>query len=327
MIIKYFNLGKNLNTEINIYLLYGSNIGLIEDTINKILKPKFSSNIFNYDENEILNNIDDFKEGILSKSFFDNEKLIIINRATDKILKIIEEINEKKLSDLKIILKSGVLEKKSKLRSFFEKENKLVIIPFYEDNYQSLFSLTTNFLKEKKIKLSTQNINLIIERSRGNRLSLKNELEKIYNLSITKQVVNYNEILKLSNLSENFNISELVDECLAQNKKKTLNILNENNSSNEDDIIIIKNFLFKLKRLKRLKEKLNENNNSDIVITEYRPPIFWKDKEIIKKQLQSLSLEKLNKLLQEITNIESLIKKNSQSSKIILNNFILENLK
>ena len=278
MIVKYFNLGKNFNTEINIYLLYGSNIGLIEDTINKILKPKFSSNIFNYDENEILNNIDDFKEGILSKSFFDNEKLIIINRATDKILKMIEEINEKKLSDLKIILKSGVLEKKSKLRNFFEKENKLVIIPFYEDNYQSLFSLTTNFLKEKKIKLSTQNINLIIERSRGNRLSLKNELEKIYNLSITKQVVNYNEILKLSNLSENFDISELVDECLAQNKKKTLNILNENNSSNEDDIIIIKNFLFKLKRLKRLKEKLNENNNSDIVITEYRPPIFWKDK-------------------------------------------------
>lgn len=327
MIVKYFNLGKNFNTEINIYLLYGSNIGLIEDTINKILKPKFSSNIFNYDENEILNNIDDFKEGILSKSFFDNEKLIIINRATDKILKIIEEINEKKLSDLKIILKSGVLEKKSKLRNFFEKENKLVIIPFYEDNYQSLFSLTTNFLKEKKIKLSTQNINLIIERSRGNRLSLKNELEKIYNLSITKQVVNYNEILKLSNLSENFNISELVDECLAQNKKKTLNILNENNSSNEDDIIIIKNFLFKLKRLKRLKEKLSKNNNSDIVITEYSPPIFWKDKEIIKKQLQSLSLEKLNKLLQEITNIESLIKKNSQSSKIILNNFILENLK
>ncbi len=153
MIVKYFNLGKNFNTEINIYLLYGSNIGLIEDTINKILKPKFSSNIFNYDENEILNNIDDFKEGILSKSFFDNEKLIIINRATDKILKIIEEINEKKLSDLKIILKSGVLEKKSKLRNFFEKENKLVIIPFYEDNYQSLFSLTTNFLKEKKNKI------------------------------------------------------------------------------------------------------------------------------------------------------------------------------
>ena len=97
--------------------------------------------------------------------------------------------------------------------------------------------------------------------------------------------------------------------------------------SDEDNIIIIKNFLYKLKRLKRLKEQLNDNNNSDIVITEYRPPIFWKDKEIIKKQLQSLSLEKLNKLLQEITNIESLVKKNSQSSRIILNNFILENLK
>ena len=179
----------------------------------------------------------------------------------------------------------------------------------------------------KIIKISHHNANLLSERSRGSRMALKNELEKINTLSITKKTINLDEILKISNLSQNYDISVLVDEFLARNRKKTLNILNENNSSDEDNIIIIKNFLYKLKRLKRLKEQLNDNNNSDIVITEYRPPIFWKDKEIIKKQLQSLSLEKLNKLLQEITNIESLVKKNSQSSRIILNNFILENLK
>ena len=327
MIIKYFHLSKNLNKNINFFLLYGSNTGLIEETINNILKPNFSSNIFKYDEDEIFSDLDTFKEGIFSRSFFDNEKLIIISRGSDKILTLIQEIIDRNINDLKFIIKSNVLEKKSKLRNFFEKTDKAIIVPFYEDNYQSLFDLTINFLKEKNIKISHHNANLLIERSRGSRMALKNELEKINTLSITKKTINLDEILKISNLSQNYDISVLVDEFLARNRKKTLNILNENNSSDEDNIIIIKNFLYKLKRLKRLKEQLNDNNNSDIVITEYRPPIFWKDKEIIKKQLQSLSLEKLNKLLQEITNIESLVKKNSQSSRIILNNFILENLK
>ena len=325
MIIKYFELKKNLDEKINFILLYGSNNGLIEEIVENILKPKFSSNVFNYDENEILNKLDTFKEGILSKSFFDNDKLIIINRATDKLLNIVQELIKKDISDVKIIIKAGILEKKSKLRDFFEKDKNTIIVPFYEDNYQSLLLLTTNYLKEKNIKLSNQNINLIIERSRGNRHSLKNELEKIFLLGISRKSINFDEVLKLSNLSENFKISELVDECLAKNKRKTLNILNENNSSDEDYILIIKNFLYKLKRLKKLKENLNIKNNTEAVLSEYKPPIFWKDKEIVKKQLKILSEERLDILLKEIINIESLIKKNSQISKFILHNFILEN--
>ncbi len=325
MIIKYFDLKKNLDEKINFILLYGSNNGLIEEIVENILKPKFSSNVFNYDENEILNKLDTFKEGILSKSFFDNDKLIIINRATDKLLNIVQELIKKDISDVKIIIKAGILEKKSKLRDFFEKDKNTIIVPFYEDNYQSLLLLTTNYLKEKNIKLSNQNINLIIERSRGNRHSLKNELEKIFLLGISRKSINFDEVLKLSNLSENFKISELVDECLAKNKRKTLNILNENNSSDEDYILIIKNFLYKLKRLKKLKENLNIKNNTEAVLSEYKPPIFWKDKEIVKKQLKILSEERLDILLKEIINIESLIKKNSQISKFILHNFILEN--
>ena len=96
MIIKNFDLKKNLKKNINFYLLYGPNSGLIEDTINQVLKPNFSKNIYNYDESEILSNVDNFKETVLNKSFFDNDKLIIISRATDKILKIIDEILEKK---------------------------------------------------------------------------------------------------------------------------------------------------------------------------------------------------------------------------------------
>ena len=118
MIIKYFNLQKELKN-INYYLLYGPNTGLIEEIIDKTLKPFFSRNLYYRDEKEILANEDEFKESILNKSFFEKDKLIIINRASDKILSIIEEIIDKKPEELKIILKSENLEKKSKLRNFF----------------------------------------------------------------------------------------------------------------------------------------------------------------------------------------------------------------
>ncbi len=326
MIIKFYELKKKFNKVNNYYLLYGSNKGLINETIDNILKPNFSQNIYSYDENELLNNIEIFKEEILNKSFFDNDKLIIINRATDKILKIIEEIIDKKIDDLKIILKAEILDKKSKLRNFFEKNKSTIIVPFYEDNNQTLLLLAQNFFKEKKINLSSQNINLIVERSKGDRINLKNEMEKIHNYSLNKKSIDTNEILRLTNLAENYNISELIDQCLAKNKKKTLNILNENNLTSEDNILIIKTFLFKLKRLKKLKLELDAKKNIDIVLSSYKPPIFWKDKDIIKKQLKLWSLKQIQKIIINVNNIEIQIKKNSQISNHMTNNFILEKL-
>ena len=121
MIVKYFDLKKKLNESTNFFLLYGLNIGFIEETINKVLKPILSKNVFNYEESEVLANIDEFKENIFNKSFFENDKLIIISRATDKILAIIDDIIDKNDTETAIILKSSNLEKKSKLRNFFEK--------------------------------------------------------------------------------------------------------------------------------------------------------------------------------------------------------------
>ena len=326
MIIKNFDLKNNLKKNINFYLLYGPNNGLIEDTINQVLKPNFSKNIYNYDESEILSNVDNFKETVLNKSFFDNDKLIIINRATDKILKIIEEILEKKIDDLKVIIKANILEKKSKLRNFFEKNTNTIIVPSYEDNNQTLIYLAQNFLKNKKIKISPQNINFIIERSKGSRINLKNELEKIASYSEKKLSINLNEIVKITNSNSNYDASELTDNCLALNKKKTLMILNENNPSLEDNIIIIKTFLYKLKRLKKLKVELNSKKDLDYVLSSYKPPIFWKDKNLIKHQLQIWSLEQIKSLIKKINNLELLVKKNSQISNQLMNNFILEKL-
>ena len=326
MIIKNFDLKNNLKKNINFYLLYGPNNGLIEDTINQILKPNFSKNIYNYDESEILSNIDNFKENVLNKSFFDNDKLIIISRATDKILKIIEEILEKKIDDLKVIIKADILEKKSKLRNFFEKNTNTIIVPSYEDNDQTLIYLAQNFFKKKKIKISPQNINFIIERSKGSRINLKNELEKIATYSEKKLSINLDEIIKITNSNSNYDASELTDNCLALNKKKTLMILNENNPSLEDNIIILKTFLYKLKRLKKLKVELNSKKDLDYVLSSYKPPIFWKDKNLIKHQLQIWSLEQIKSLIRKINDLELLVKKNSQISNQLMNNFILEKL-
>ena len=325
MIVKYFDLQKELKN-INYYLLYGPNTGLIEEIIDKTLKPFFSKNLYYRDEKEILANENEFKESILNKSFFEKDKLIIINRASDKILNIVEEIIDKRPEDLKIILKSENLEKKSKLRNFFEKKKNTIITPFYEDNYQTLISLAQNFIREKKIKISSQNINLIIERSKGNRISLKNELEKIAIYSLKKETINLDEILKLTNLAENYNISTLIDQCLAGNKKKTLQILNENNPSSEENILIVKNFLYKLKRLKKLKENLEINKNTEAILSSYKPTIFWKDKEIIKQQLKIWTLKKLKNQIKEINELENQIKKNSQISNFTVNNFIFDSL-
>ena len=326
MIIKYFDLKKNLKENINFYLLYGLNVGLIEETINGSLKPIFSKNILNYEENEILANVDEFEQNIFNKSFFENDKLIIINRASDKILGIIEDIIDKDVTETVIILKSSNLEKKSKLRNFFEKNKKTIISPFYEDNYQSLMTIAQNFFREKKIKISPQNINLIVERSKGNRISLKNELEKIENFTLKKLSIELKDILKLTNLSENYNYSELADHCLAKNKKKTLNILNENNPSIEDNILILKTFLYKLKRLKKLKKDMEIQKDMETAISLFKPPIFWKDKDLIKQQLKVWSLPQLKVLIKNISGLELLIKKNSKISNEIISNFVLERL-
>ena len=291
MIIKSFELkNKNLN-KINFYLLYGNNKGFIDETINKSLKPILSKNVYNYDETEILKEPSKFEEDILNKSFFENEKLIIISRASDKIYQMIDDIVNKDVSDIAIILKSDVLEKKSKIRIFFEKNSNTVCVPFYEDNHQTLSLIAQNFLKKKQINISQENINLLIERARGDRLNLNNELEKIEFFSKNKKKIEINEILKLTNLAENFSVSELVESSLVRNKKKTLTILNENNFDPDECILILRVYLSKLKRLLKIQEQIKSTNNIDNIISSYRPPIFWKEKEIVKQQIKTLNCE------------------------------------
>ncbi len=324
MIFKFFEIKKKNLNPFKYFLLYGKNRGLIEETIKKDLEPILSKNKYNYEENEILNNPENFKENILNKSFFENDKLIIIQRATDKIFKIIEEFVEIEIEDITIILISDILDKKSKLRNFFEKNNKTVCIAFYEDTDQTLNFIVQNFLKKNKINFSQENINILIERAKGDRINLNNELSKIEYFCKNKSKIEVNDIIKLTNLSENYSASELVENSLAQNKRKTLNILNENNFSNDDCILILRIYLNKLKRLLKIQSDLKHIKNIDQVITNFKPPIFWKDKDLVKKQVKIWGDRNLNDLISNTNNLELQIKENPSISILLLTNFIIE---
>ena len=322
MIIKSYELNKINLKENKFFLFYGKNEGLKNDSINNLLKNK--ENISKYEEKEILENTNIFLENVFSKSLFENEKIIIIKRVTDKILKIIEEIEEKKIEDLKIIINADILEKKSKLRSFFEKSKEHVCVAFYPDTNQVLSKLTYNFFNQKKISISPANINLIVNKCNGDRETLFNELDKIEYFSKGGKKITEERIIKLTNLIENHSISDLIDNCLAKNKKKIINILNENNFGNEDCIIITRTFLLKSKKILKLCSEFKSNKNIDLTISSAKPPIFWKDKEITKQQIYKWTPENIRQLIYRLNEIELLIKKNINNSINLITDFILD---
>ena len=327
MILKSYELSKiNLNSH-KFYLFYGDNEGLKEETIKNLFEKDYQDKIHRYEEKEILDNTSNFFDNILTKSFFDNKKLIIINRATDKIKEAIVELMGKKPDDINIILNSKNLEKKSSIRKFFEKEKSIICVPFYEDNNQTLNLIVSLFFRNKKIPVSQQLINVLIERSRGDRKNLNNELQKIESFSENKKNLNLDEIIKLTNLADNYSASELVDHSLAKNTRKTVTILSENNYSDEDNIIIIRTLLAKLKRLVKIYELVDEKNNIEQAISVCRPPIFWKDKPLVTQQIQSWKKEHLKNLIYKTNEIELLVKKNSVLAKNILADFIINNSK
>ena len=322
MIIKSFELEKIISLNFNIHLIYGNNEGIKQDIISNFYKKNYEGEVLKYDEQDILTNKDEFISSLLNKSLFETEKLIIISRGTDKLTTVINEVLDRKEIGAKIIIKSSNLEKKSKLRNLFEKEKNVICTPVYEDDSRSLNFIINNFLKDYKLSLSQEIKNILIERSNGDRINLKNELSKLKNLSITKKKLSIEDVLKLSNLAENYSVFELSDNYLAKNSKKVSNILNENNYSSDDCILIIRTILNKSKRLLKIRNEVDNNKNIDQVISTIKPPIFWKEKEIVKKQAQSWSTNEVKDIIFKINDLEALVKKNTANSMLFVSNFI-----
>ena len=323
MIIKHFEINKKQFDKQNFFLIYGENEGLKKEII-QTLKKKFPGDIENFEEGQIFSNNELFYEKIFNRSLFEKEKIIIVNRCSEKIYDIVEKIIDKKISDTKIIFNFNILEKRSKIRNLFEKDKELIIVPTYKDTSITLVEIAKKFFNNYKISISQETINLLVSRCNGDRGHLKTELDKILIYINDKKNINLEEIYKLTNLAENFSINELVDTSLSKNSQKISEILNESNYKLEDGILILRTFLQKAKRLLNLYEGQSGNISFDSLINNYKPPIFWKDKPIIKRQLESWSKSKIKDLILNINKTEIFLKKNNSISLMLIFNFIYE---
>ena len=322
MIIKSFELQKIKSSNSSIILIYGNNEGIKEQIINDCFIKDFKGEILNYDEIDVLNNKEEFISNLLNRSLFEDNKTITISRATEKLIDTIIDIIEKNPPGIKIIIKTQNLEKKSEMRNLFEKDKNLICIPVYEDDTRILASIVQNFLKKNELKLSQEIINILIERSKGDRKNLNNELSKLKNLAISKKKIDLYDIQKLSNLAENYSVFELSDNYLAKNSKKVSNMLNENNYTSDDCILILRTILNKSKRLLKIKSEMDKTKNIDEVLSTFKPPIFWKEKEIVKKQTQSWSTKEIKKIIYKINDLEVIVKKNSINSINFVSDFV-----
>jgi len=323
MIIKSFNLKDLKESKSNFFLFYGENEGQKDEVTYNIFLKNFKGEVVKYDESQILENKDIFLETCLNESLFESEKIIQVSRVTSKLFDIIKELASKKIYNKKIIFNSDILEKRSKIRQLFEAEKELVCIAFYQDNSSSLYKIANDFFKKNNISISSENINLIVEKCTGDRKNLQNEMNKVLNFCFKKNKINRNEILKLINLHGDENFFELIDYCLAKNFTKVINIINNNSFNKNDSIILIRSLISRLKRLIELKKIYIEANDINEAINTYRPLVFWKDKEIVKKQMGAWSDEKLYELLDKVSFLEVSLKKNNEFSNNIIFDLIL----
>jgi len=322
MIIKSYEVERQIFSllKYNLFLIYGENNGLKKD-VAAIIKNYFkkeNSNIelLNTYENEILENTENFYNSIYSGSLFSDKKIITINTGTDKLTKIIENILEKKNKSVLLIIFATVLEKKSKLRNLFEKQNSTICIPCYLDNMRDLENIAKNELKKNNITLPREAINFLVEKSNQDRDNIKNEIEKIKSYAYTKKELELWEIKSIINFSGEYKSDNLINECLSGNTLQFKKILSELYLNTVNQIFLLRILSSKTQRLLKMKELEKNYKSVDELINKSKPIIFWQEKPIIKKQLCIWNLNDLKKIIYEINNIEILCKKKPQLSRM-----------
>ena len=326
MLIKSYEILKKDLNFLNSFLIYGENTGLKQDIVKSVIELKEKKNIkykqFKFEEEEIIKNQNDFFNLIFSGSLFDKKKVIFVNRTTDKLFNLISEISKKDIKDILIFFEADQLEKKSKIRNLFEKDKNLVCIACYQDNNFDLIKIINDEIKQTKIKLSTESINLLIERASGDRNNLRNEVNKLKSFALNKQMVSYDQVKELTNMVGNYQNDYIVNICLNGDKKKLNKILRENNFSFEDFLILLKIFSKKIHRLLKIKIFNRLEKNLDQIFNQIRPPIFWKEKEDVKKQVRLWNEKKLNLIIKKINEIELNCKKNHEIATNITFDFL-----
>ena len=326
MLIKSYEISKKNLNSLNFFLIYGENIGLKQDIAKSVLELREKKNgkykQFELEEEEIIKNQNDFFNLIFSGSLFDKKKAIFINRTTDRLFNLISEISKKDIKDILIFFEADQLEKKSKIRNLFEKDKNLFCVACYQDNNFDLIKIINDEIKQTKIKLSTESINLLIERASGDRNNLRNEINKLKSFALNKQVISYDQVKELTNMARNYQNDYIVNICLNGDKKRLNKTLGENNFLLDDFFILLKTFSKKIHRLLKIKILNRSENNIDQIFNQIRPPIFWKEKEDVKKQVGLWNEKKLNLVIKKINEIELNCKKNHELATNITLDFL-----
>jgi len=315
MIYKSYSVEENISSiSGKIFLFYGENLGLQNDLKNKIRKLDNKALIKNFNQEEILADENKFFNELLNKSLFEDTKIFFINQTNDKILELIKEI-EIKEDNQKVFLFSELLDKRSKLRNYFEKSNKLGIVACYADNEISLKKIILNKL-EGYTGLTSQNINIIIENCGLDRSKLNNELIKIATFFKNK-IIDTDKLETLLNLKVNNNFDLLKDQALVGNKTKTNKLISDTILENEKNIFYLNIINQRLMKLLEV-NKNTKDGNVEGAINKIKPPIFWKDKALFSLQARKWNKVKLKKMLHQTYKIELKIKSNSQVSQSLL---------
>ena len=288
-------------------LFYGDNLGLKQDFKKKIKSYYKQNEIISFTQEEILNNETNFFNEIKNISLFETKKIYIINQANDKIIEIFKEI-EQKFDDQNIYLFAEVLEKKSKLRNYFEKSKKCGSIPCYPDNELSIKKIIAQRLRGYE-GLTSNNINIICDNCNLDRNKLYNEIEKITIFFEDKKIETEKlQILLDVKVNDDFNL--LRDEVLCGNLNKTNKLLSDTVLEQEKTMFYLAVLNNRLASLNKVNE-LSIETPLEVSINNLRPPIFWKDKPNFLLQARKLGKKKIKKILNKTYNLEVRIKSNS----------------
>ena len=305
----------------NSILFYGINLGLKKYFKEKIKSLNKNNLILNFNQEELIKDNNLLINEISNSSLFQEKKIIFIENGTEKILAALEEVIIN-LGENKIIIFSETLEKKSKLRNYFEKSKDLVAVPCYEDNEITIKKIITNKLKEFR-GLSPQNISLIIENCGLDRIKLDNELDKIFNFFQDKTLDTF-KLETLLNLKTNDNFNLLKDEAISGNKYKTNKLLSDTVIESEKNILYLNIINQRFNKLYQIITESKLSNLEDAV-NKSKPPIFWKDKPAFLTQIKKWDTSKIRKILDKSYELEINIKSNnSLNSNILIKKLLIE---
>ncbi len=323
MILKSYIVEGDINqiNEFNCVLFYGENSGIQEDIRNKIKQKNKEIEFINLFQSEIIKNNNSFYTHTDNVSLFGNKKIIFIFEANDKILEILK--NHKLNNDAKIIIFTNILDKKSKLRAFFEKEKDFAVIPCYQDNERTLTKHISSKINMKK-GLNQEIINIIINNSHMDRKIINEEIKKINGFFIDKPI-DKEKLLELLNVKINTDFDKIRDAIFMCNKTKANSLLGEIEFLQEDIFIFINKLNNRTKKLIEIINIYENTKNYEMALEMLKPKVFWKDKPVFLEQLTKWNGYELSKVLEIVSKTELLMKKNSYiKNEVIIKNLLVD---